>query len=206
MDAMMSRYDRNFLSSVIALLADSGGWTYHVALGTHAESNPPGFADIVMTDGLQVYFAWALQDRAWLTDGMRQWIRELLRCESVECVVATHASLEKEIKRLKASQAMYYAHNESQWGGNAELNGIAVLGRRGAKLLNWFRHGNAHFPDLVVVAPPVVRMFVLDKKRRKAEVWIDAIAEDPGICVFVWQPGELSHIRAMLKTHQPTRR
>jgi hypothetical protein len=203
---MTHRYNRNFLASVIALLAESDGWTYHVALGTHAESNPPGFADIVMTDGSQVYFAWALQDRASLTDGMRQWIRELLRCESVECVVTAPASLEKEIKQLKSSQASYYAHNECQWSGNAELNGNAILGRRGARLLNRFRHGNAYFPDLVVVAPPVVRMCVLDNKRREAEAWIDAITEDPGICVFVWQPGELSHIRAMLKTHQPTRR
>jgi hypothetical protein len=203
---MMSRYNRNFLASVIALLAESDGWTYHIALGTYAESNPPGFADIVLTDGSQVYFAWALQDRTSLTDGMRQWIRELLRCEGVECEVATPASLQKEIKQLKASRAVFYAHNESQLGGNAEVNGTAILGRRGAKLLNRFRHGNAYFPDLVVVAPPVVRVFVLDSKRREAEAWIDVITEDPGVCVFVWQPGELSHIRAMLKTHQPTRR
>jgi hypothetical protein len=203
---MTHRYNRNFLASVIALLAESDGWTYHVALGTHAESNPPGFADIVMTDGSQVYFAWALHDRTFLTDGMRQWIRELLRCESVECVVATPGSLEKEIKQLKASQAAFYAHNECQWSGNAELNGSAILGSRGTKLLNRFRHGNAYFPDLVVAVPPVVRMFVLDSKRREAEAWIDAITEDPSVCVLVWQPGELSHIRAILETHQPTRR
>jgi hypothetical protein len=203
---MTHRYNRNFLASVIALLAESGGWTYHVALGTHAESNPPGFADIVITDGLQVYFAWALQDRASLTDGMRQWIRELLRCESVECVVATPESLEKEIKQLKVSQAMFYAHSKHKLGSDAEVNATAAIVRCSTELLNLFRHRNAYFPDLVVVAPPVVRMFVLDSKRRKAEAWIDAITEDPGICVFVWQPGELSHIRAMLKTHQPIRR
>jgi hypothetical protein len=65
------------------------------------------------------------------------------------------------------------------------------------------KHSPAGFPDEVLVRPPRIIFAELKsasgRLKPEQEAWLEALQQVPGVEIFVWRPGDMDEIVAVLR-------